>query len=168
MAQNPVVHRSIRIRLGLAQAATSPVEYSQRRRPIDGIDEIVAQIEEEAAIRRLVTGWFDEQARLACTWAREWVERLEGSVRRRALLKAQRLLVACLAASGRAAEAKKLLASVLARTAELGLVRFPVDGGPLVVELVEELNEDQKAARWQSDWHAVPAEFLQKVIAAPR
>ena len=157
-----------RIRLGLVvpDKLTPPVEYSQRRRPVDGIDEITAQVDEDTAIRCLMAGSSLEQRELAYEWAREWVDRLEGRGRHRAVLKAQRLLVACLAALGRTAEAMQLLATVLARSAQHGLVRFPIDGGPSVVALVEELSRAQRADRWQPTWPAVPAVFLEQVVAA--
>ena len=55
-----------------------PLEYSARRRPVDGIEEITAQLEEDTAIRLLLRGHPHARTELACTWAQEWVDTLEG------------------------------------------------------------------------------------------
>ncbi|MBV6755897.1 serine/threonine-protein kinase [Rhodococcus opacus] len=159
-----------RIRLGLPLRSDLPVpppaEYSSRRRPIDGIEALTAQIEEATAIRLLLDEHSSEQAELACTWAQEWVARYRGRPASRLLMQARRLLVACLAASGRIEEAKELLASITAQCAELGMVRHLPDGGPRVVSLLAALREDQAAGRWRGDWVPVPAPFLADLVTA--
>lgn len=57
------------------------------------------------------------QTRPACRWAREWVDRLTPQNRAQAMLRARRLLGACLAADGRTAEAKAVIAGVAAQCA---------------------------------------------------
>ncbi|TQC46665.1 hypothetical protein EEB14_24990 [Rhodococcus sp. WS4] len=159
-----------RVRLGLPPTAglepPSRVEYATRRRPVDGVDAIIAQVEEDTAIRLLVAEGSPEPTRLACTWAQEWVNMLEGSGRRRALLQAKRLLVVCLAVAGRTEEAKGLLASVTAQCAELGMTRYLLDSPLYVRELVVELRDDRLAGRCPRDWAPAPASFLTEVLTA--
>ena len=159
-----------RRRLGIsahpALGAATPITYAERRRPVHGLNSITAQVEEATAIRLLLATRSRENIELACTWAHEWTGRLEGSGRRRALLLADRLLVACLAAAGREDEAKKVLASVASICAVRGLRRILPDGGPLVVALCADLRADQLAGDWQPEWPAVPPEFLEQIQAS--
>ena len=157
-----------RIGLGLPAdldlEAVPPVEYSARRRPGDGIEEIIAQLEEATAIRLLLRE-HPCGTELACTWAQEWVDKLEGGGRPRALLLARRLLVECLAAAGRTDEAKAMLASIATQCARLGMVRFLPDGGPHIASLLAALREAQQAERWPSEWAPIPASFLTELVA---
>jgi ATP/maltotriose-dependent transcriptional regulator MalT len=132
-----------RVILGLPtrRVVRPPVEFAQRQRPVDGIDEMTAQLQEETAIRLIIRESRDEDD-VACRWAQEWVDRLKGRGRHRASLRAERLLAECLLAVGRAAEAKQLFGAVLGRCADLGMVRFPLDGGEQLVSLIAELRND--------------------------
>jgi serine/threonine-protein kinase PknK len=134
-----------RIRLGLPphpEFGVLPVtSYEARRQPMDAIDEITVQHEEATAIRTLLTDDDPAGRDLACRWAREWVDRLAAQNRPRALLQARRLLVACLAAAGRVDEAKATLATIAAQCAQLGMLRYLLDGGPYVVATLSELHE---------------------------
>jgi ATP/maltotriose-dependent transcriptional regulator MalT len=142
-----------------------PAEFAQRRRPVDGIDEITAQLEEETAIRLLITE-SREQDDVACRWAQEWVDRLKGRGRHRASLRAERLLAACLLAAGRTAEAKQLFGAVLARCADLGMVRFPLDGGEQLVSLIAEIRNDQQMGRSDPAMPQLPMTFLDRILEA--
>ena len=159
-----------RIRLGLPAnpelGASPTTSYNARRRPVDVIDEITVQLEEAAAIRTLLVDKDPAQMDLACRWAQEWVDRLTAQRRPRALLRARRLLVGCFAAAERSDEAKAMLATITAQCAQLGTVRYLVDGGPHVVATLAQLHADQQAGRWCSDWPAVPAEFLDRLVNA--
>ncbi|MGW5153549.1 protein kinase domain-containing protein [Rhodococcus koreensis] len=159
-----------RVRMGLPPTAglapPSRVEYPTRRRPVDGVDAVTAQLDEDTAIRLLIADDSPETIRLACTWAQEWVTMLEDSGRRRALLQAKRLLVVCLAAAGRTEEAKRVLASIAAQCAELGMTRYLLDGPLYVRELVVNLRDDQLAGRCPPDWAPVPTSFLTEVLTA--
>ncbi|MFD9663237.1 protein kinase [Rhodococcus sp. NPDC059968] len=159
-----------RVRLGLPVApgieARTPVEYAARQRPVDGIEEITAQLEEATAIRLLLDEDSPERVDLACEWVTEWEARLEGRGRDRALLQAKRLLVACLATAERTDEAKSLLASIAAQCAEQSMVRYPLDGGPQVVPLLRALRDDQLAGRWPPDWPTVPRPFIDSMLEA--
>ncbi|WP_280384363.1 serine/threonine-protein kinase [Nocardia wallacei] len=156
-----------RLRLGLPPhpefGRLPVVDYEHRRNPVDAIDEFTVLYEEFTAIRLLLARGATD---LACAWAEEWVDRLERLDRPRELLKARRLLVACLAAAGRTEAAKALLAKVCAQCADLGSVRYVLDGGPHVVSTLAALREDQLADRWNPQWPDVPAPFLTTLVEA--
>jgi ATP/maltotriose-dependent transcriptional regulator MalT len=159
-----------RIRLGLPphpEFGAMPVtSYEARRQPVDPMDEIAVQFEEASAIRLLITEDDSASRELACRWAQEWVERLAARNRPQALLRARRLLGACLAADGRAAEAKAMVATVAAQCAQLRMLRYLVDGGPNVVATLSALRDDQRAGRWREEWPEVPADFLDQALNA--
>jgi tetratricopeptide (TPR) repeat protein len=159
-----------RIRLGLPPhpefGVLSVTSYEVRRRPVDAIDEITVQHEEASAIRTLLTEDDPASRDLACRWAGEWVDRLAAQNRPRALLQARRLLVACLAAAGRVDEAKATLATIAGQCAQLGMLRYLLDGGPYVVATLSELHADQQAARWRPEWPEVPPDFLDRAVNA--
>ncbi|MEP9416098.1 protein kinase [Gordonia sp. VNQ95] len=103
------------------------VSFEDRDQHSTGWQRIVAQAEEESAIRLLLTDSDDPE--LACRWSGEWVERLTGTRRRRALLQARRLHALALAAAGRTDDAEHEVAEVLRACDEAGMVRFAADGG---------------------------------------
>jgi ATP/maltotriose-dependent transcriptional regulator MalT/serine/threonine protein kinase len=157
-----------RIRLGLPAhpkiGALPVVSYDARRRPIDEIDEITVQHEEASAIRTLLAQQDPAQADLACRWAQEWVDRLVQRHRPQALLRARRLLVACLAAAGRADEAKAVLVTIASQCAQIGSFRYLPDGGPHVAATLAALHQDQQNGRWRPEWPEVPADFLASLV----
>ncbi|GAB5897578.1 serine/threonine-protein kinase [Mycolicibacterium mageritense] len=159
-----------RIRLGLPphpEFGPMPVtSYDARRQPVDAMDEIAVQFEEASAIRTLIKADDPAKRDLACRWAREWVDRLAQQNRPQAMLRARRLLGACLAADGRTADAKALIAGVAAQCAQLQMLRYLVDGGPHVVATLSALRAAQRAGRWDPEWPEVPAEFLDQALNA--
>ncbi|MCT7661330.1 BTAD domain-containing putative transcriptional regulator [Mycobacterium deserti] len=132
--------------------------------PTGGLGEITAQIRDETEILRLL----DDQPDLACHRAQAWVERLEPTGRPRALLQARRLLVAAMNAAGRTQEAKQTLAVIGAQCAELGLVRYLLDGGPRLIALLSGLRDDIGSGQWNPAWHPVPRHFLDIVLSEAR
>jgi tetratricopeptide (TPR) repeat protein len=146
--------------------AWPPTSYESRRQPVDAIDEITVQFEEASAIRLLMAADDPERRELACRWAQEWVDRTSSPSRPQALLRARRLLGASLSASGRVEEAKTTIASVAAQCAQLGMLRYLVDGGPYVVETLSELQADQRAGWWRPEWQEIPPEFLEAAVNA--
>ena len=158
-----------RIRLGLPvhpEFGALPVtSYDARRQPVDVIDEITVQHEEATAIRTLLLDKDPAHLDLACRWAQEWVDPLTAQNRPLALLQARRLLVACLAAAERDDEAKATLATIAAQCAQLGLVRYLLDGGPHVVATLAKLRADQQAGRWRPEWPEVPADYLDRLVS---
>jgi ATP/maltotriose-dependent transcriptional regulator MalT/serine/threonine protein kinase len=159
-----------RICLGLPphpEFGAMPVtSYEARRQPVDAMDEIAVQFEEASAIRLLITEDDPASRELACRWARDWVDRLAAQNRPQALLRARRLLGACLAADGRVAEAKAMVATVAAQCAQLRMLRYLVDGGPHVVATLSAIRDDQGAGRWRMEWPEVPADFLDQALNA--
>ena len=152
-----------RIRLGLdpsPHGSPPAVTFTTRREPVDGLDEIIAQLDESSAIMRLLADPTPAQIATACTWAAEWVHRLQGRGRARALLQANRLLVACLAAADRTDEAETLLAALAAQCAPHRMSRYLVDSGPPVATVLDALWEHRCQGRWHRDWAAVPDDFL--------
>ncbi|NGP07342.1 protein kinase, partial [Rhodococcus sp. 14C212] len=136
-----------------------PIAYLQRHRPVHGIEAITAQLDEAVAIWALLDDGTPASTELACTWAQEWVDMLADTDRPRAQLQARRLLVNALAAAGRSVEAKKLLATITAQCAALGIVRYLLDGGSHLMALLEDLRMDREAGRWRDDWPTVPDQF---------
>jgi hypothetical protein len=106
------------------------------------------------------------KADLACRWAQEWVDRLVERHRPQALLRARRLVVACLAAAGRADEAKAVLATSASQCAQLGSVCYLPDGGPYVAATLTALHQDQQSRQWRPEWPEVPADFLARLVDA--
>lgn len=159
-----------RIRLGLPPhpefGPTETASYEARRKPCDAMDEIAVQFEEASAIRRLIADGDPQRRALACRWAREWVDHLVPLNRPQALLRANRLLGACLAADERTEEAKATIAAVAAQCARLQMLRYLVDGGPHVVATLSEMRADKQAGRWHPDWPEIPAEFLDRALSA--
>jgi serine/threonine-protein kinase PknK len=86
--------------------------------------------------------------------------------RPQALLRARRLLVACLAAAGRADEAKAVLVIVASQCAQIGSFRYLPDGGPHVAATLAALHQDQQNGRWRPEWPEVPADFLVSLVDA--
>ena len=161
-----------RLLLGLpiGRVVRPPVEFAQRQSPLgsmDGIDEITAQLKEDTAIRLLIAGpGAGEQADVACRWAQEWVDRLEGRGRHLASFRAERLLAECLLAAGRTAEAEQLFGAVLARCADLGMVRFPIDGGVRLVSLLAEIRNNLQTGRSDPMMPQLPMSFLDRILDA--
>jgi serine/threonine-protein kinase PknK len=140
------------------------VSYDARRRPVDEIDEITVQHEEASAIRTLLAEQDPAKADLACRWAQEWVDRLAERHRPQALLRARRLLVGCLAAAGRADEAKAVLVTIASQCAQIGSFRYLPDGGPYVAATLTALYQDQQNGHWRPEWPEVPADFLTSLV----
>lgn len=158
-----------RVLLGLPtrRAVSVSVQFAQRQRPVDGIAEITAQLMEDTAIHLLIADSpTTERVDLACRWAREWVDRLQGRGRDRALLRAQRTLVACLSAVGQTTDAKQLFGSILSRCAGLGLIRFPLDGGQRLVSMIAEIHHDLRTASTAPTRPQPPTYFLGQLLAA--
>lgn len=143
------------------------VHHVERTHSSSGISVIVAQLEEEVAIRLLLNESGDRSAHdLACSWAREWVDRLDGSGRQRAIMSAARLLAVCLSTAGRQDEAKRYTGAVLARCVQAGMVRYPLDGGETFRTLVLQIRSDLTDGRDDAVESGVPVSFLDSVLGA--
>ena len=160
-----IENERVRLRLPTRRLIGPLIEFARRERPAYGLAEITAQQQDETAIRALIANsGVAEQNDMACVWAQEWVDRLQDRGRDRALLRAQRTLVECLSVAGRTAEAKQLLAAVLAQCARLGLVRFPHDGGPRLIPLIAELRDDQQMGRLDPMKPQPPISFVDQIL----
>jgi serine/threonine-protein kinase PknK len=82
------------------------------------------------------------------------------------LLRARRLLGASLSAAGRIDEAKTTVAIVAAQCAQLGMLRYLVDGGPYVSAMLAELQADQRSGQWRPEWPEIPPDFLDRAVTA--
>ena len=147
-----------RMRLDLPSLPTAGQENPL---PDGGLGEITAQLRDETEIRGLLA----DQPGLACERAQAWVQRLQHQGRPRALLQANRLLVAALSAAGRTDDAKQTLADIAAQCAERGMVRYLLDGGPRVVALLAELRDDLHSGRWRPTWPPIPPAFLDTMVS---
>lgn len=141
-----------RMRLDLPGAADTARDAQKEALPDGGVGEITAQLHDEAEIRGLLA----DQPGLACERAQAWVRRLEHQRRPRALLQANRLLVAALSAAGRTDDAKHTLARIAAQCADRGMTRFLLDGGPRVVALLDELRDDLHGGGWGPTRPVIP------------
>ena len=150
-----------RMRLELPVAASLGRAEHAEALPDGGLGEITAQLRDETEIRGLLA----DQPGLACDRAHAWVHRLQPQARPRALLQANRLLVAALSAAGRTEDAKQTLAHIAAQCAELGLIRYLLDGGPRVVALLAGLRDDLHSDRWRPTWRAIPPAFLDTMVS---
>ncbi|WP_055475954.1 serine/threonine-protein kinase [Gordonia sp. HS-NH1] len=159
LAENEQVTRQLPTRRPIV-----PRVDTDRDTPSEGIAAVVAQLDAETAIRLLMDSDDGPDASdAACRRAQWWVDRLTGTGRRRALLRAQRLLAVCLAAAGRFEEAQELTVSVLEQCGAAGLVRFPLDGGDRFRRLVEAVATGIRAGE-RSNPASLPPEFLDQVI----
>jgi len=149
-----------RMRLDLPGAEDTGRDAQNEKLPVGGVGEITAQLHDEAEIRGLLA----DQPGLACERAQAWVRRLEHQRRPRALLQANRLLVAALSAAGWTDDAKHTLARIAAQCADRGMTRFLLDGGPRVVALLDELRDDLHGGRWRPTWPVIPVAFLDTMV----
>ncbi|GAB90720.1 serine/threonine-protein kinase [Gordonia rhizosphera] len=152
--------------LGLpARRTVQPrVDFTHRSHTTTGIESVVAQLDEEVAIRLLLEDPHDEDdIDTACRWAQEWVDGLADTGRDRAWVRAERLLAICLRVAGRDDEAKHHARSVLARCAAAGMVRYPLDGGDEFRALTEQIRDDALASGRGEAVPGLSLEFLDKV-----
>ncbi|MDV6293371.1 protein kinase domain-containing protein [Rhodococcus aetherivorans] len=164
-----IVNESVRLDLVLPSSdasQTADLTYAERAEQVSGLDEVIAQNREEAAITRLVRTGSLANTELACRWAGEWAERLAGSERHRAELRARRLLAGCLAASGRSEEAGSLLTGVAAQCAKAGLVRFLADGGVHVMDTLRQIAGNVHPPSHPPLSSDLPDEFVSAALAA--
>ena len=127
-----------RIRLGIDTELVD-TEQIRRPRPIPqdgGIATMIAEIEEDSAVRLLLTGPSDEERDAACARAGALLEGIDATRRPLAALRATLLLARCLATLHRDEEARTTLAPAAARCTELGLTQLPTDAGPEIQRLL--------------------------------
>jgi serine/threonine-protein kinase PknK len=138
----------------------APADAHEEALPDGGLGEITAQLRDETEIYRLLA----DQPGLACERAEAWVQRLQHQGRPRALLRANRLLVAALSAADRTDDAKQTMGHIAAQCADRGMTRFLLDGGPRVVALLTELRDDLHSHRWRPTWPVIPVAFIDTTV----
>ncbi|MGO4613521.1 protein kinase [Nocardia sp. 2YAB30] len=131
-----------RIRLGLPIADTDRRDLEQLApytvQP-DVMSALTFELGHDSAIRLLLAERTGAAAELAVCRAEQLVRQISRQDRPRALLHAELLRGCCLAATGQTLRAAELLAPVLSRCAELGLVRLVVDAGRQLQTVIETL-----------------------------
>jgi ATP/maltotriose-dependent transcriptional regulator MalT len=118
-----------RIRLGMSVApAVAARLRSVRTIPRhDGIATITAELDEDSAVRLLLTSGSTEEQEQACRRASELLAGIDAARRPLAALRAQLLLAETLARTGNPADAT--IPAVVRRCKEIGLPRLLVDAG---------------------------------------
>ena len=156
-----------RIRLGLPpRPGFTAAQRDTHPNASDGVEQIIAQLEDETAIFILLRG-DAEQIRAACEWAGEWVRRLEGTGRELASLHAARMLVACQWAAGCREDAETTLIPVVANCARHGLIRFLLDGGPHVAAALTSLHKHLNSEKPDAEQSSLRP-FVEVVSTATR
>ncbi len=147
------------------------VEYATRTFPTIGVPAIVAQMEAGIAVRLMLAQADAEKDAstaadrdIACRWAQEWVDQLADTGRERSKLRAERLLTACLAAAGRTDEAERHAAHLVVRCAEVGMIRYPMDGGERVLRVLADIRADIASGQADPSVERVSAELLDRVL----
>ncbi|MFF0817925.1 protein kinase [Rhodococcus sp. NPDC003318] len=157
-----------RIRLGFPVTARTRAPRYPTLPPVDdvpdGSAEITAQLEDATTARLLARTGTPANTAQAYRIAQAWVDRLAGTRRARARLQADRLLIACLYADGRDERALSVLASVAARCAQHGMLRYLLDGGPTILPGLSRLRAAAAAGEWDQSWPTIPIEFLEDVL----
>ncbi|AHK35578.1 Serine/threonine-protein kinase pknK (plasmid) [Rhodococcus opacus PD630] len=156
-----------RVRLGLPpRPGFVAVTRTARPEPVDGIEQITAQLEDETAILLLLRTGDRTAIQLACDWADEWVQTLAETGRELARLHAMRLQVSCLWAAGFPDDAKAALLPIAVECARHELIRFLVDGGPNLVDATTALRTQLAAASGSDRYPDPPDALLDTVLAA--
>ncbi|MFD0360940.1 protein kinase [Nocardia sp. GCM10030253] len=156
-----ILNERVRQDLPIPEADREKLEHlpTYRRQP-DAILAVTSELAQDSAVRLLLAQNSVASIRSATARAEQLVRVIESQQRPRALLHAQLLYNCCLSASGRSDTAAALLAPLLRRCAELGLVRTVVDSGPAIAPVLETLSKasDEKTRP--------PGLFLRQVLAA--
>lgn len=122
---------------------------------------ITAELAHDSAIRLLLAEGTGAAAEAACCRAERLVREIAEQHRPRALLKAELLRGCCLSATGQTVLAAELLAPVLSRCADLGLVRLVVDSGHQLQPVIETLCGAKLSVSAPPFLRQVQAEFEQ-------
>lgn len=156
-----ILNERVRHGLPIPQTDREKLEHlpTYRRQP-DAILALTSELEQDSAVHLLLAENSTDSIRAATARAERLVQVIQGQTRPRALLHAQLRYVCCLSAAGRSEQAAALLAPLLRRCAELGLVRTVVDSGPAIAPVLETLAEatDERIRP--------PHSFLRQVSAA--
>ncbi len=125
----------------------------------NGIELVTAELEQDSVIRELLARQSITATAEAGMLARARVDRIAGQGRPRALLQANLLLVACLAAAGETEQAERILlpcARMCAERSLIGLLRY---GDPGVLAILERVARDTERGS------TLPEAFLDAVLS---
>ncbi|MDN2496806.1 hypothetical protein FHY52_08865 [Nocardia nova] len=128
----------------------------------NGVELVTAELAQESVIRELLARQSITAAAEACALARALVDRIAGQHRPRALLRANLLLVSCLAAAGETEQAARSLlpcARLCAERSLIGLLRY---GDPAVLTIVRHIAESGAA---DDGPVLLPAAFVDAVLS---
>ncbi|MGO4647563.1 protein kinase [Nocardia sp. 2YAB30] len=129
-----------------------------------GIAILAAELREDSAIRMLMRSGMLRRITAASARASTLRDSIDAARRPRAASQAQLLLASCLAASGKLDAAEDALVPVLAKYADVGLIRPLRDEGPWIASLIRSLHHDLRAGHWEDGWPSVPQAFLRRVL----
>jgi serine/threonine-protein kinase/serine/threonine-protein kinase PknK len=105
---------------------------------LDGIGDVVAELNEDSQIRLLLIDGTPSALATACQRARARLDHVDQGKRPRAHLQATLQLALCLAVAGNTDEAQLVLAPALRTSGALGLSRLLVDEGPQMLRLAKD------------------------------
>ncbi|WP_327119749.1 protein kinase [Nocardia sp. NBC_01730] len=129
-----------------------------------GVATLAAELREDSAIRMLMRSGMPRRVTAASARASKLHDSIDATRRPRAASQAQLLLASCLAASGKVDQAKDALVPVLAKYADIGLIRPLRDEGPWIASLIRALHNDLRAGHWEDGWPIVPQAFLRGLL----
>ena len=131
-----------------------------------GIAEVCSQLDEESSIRLLLIDRSDAVVQEALRRSRALVARVAKQKRPRALVTVIVLEVCCLAAAGRAEEAKRIFAPIVLQCATLGLPRILLDGGTEARIILSMMLADVRSGEaWVHRWPDLTAQLLIGVLS---
>ncbi|WP_083895518.1 serine/threonine-protein kinase [Nocardia jiangxiensis] len=153
-----------RVRLGLTIDSDDRAALLRSLDPVDncdtdGLRELTRELEQETAIRILLSEKNSAATETACRYAEGLAGAIAGRERHRASVSAELLWAAALFDNQQQARAWEVATPALARCAELRLVRLVADEGPLLRRMLAEGYTSHTAPT------AVPRSFLRNILA---
>ncbi|MGQ4618874.1 protein kinase domain-containing protein [Nocardia sp. R7R-8] len=151
-----------RVRLGLPLTDAERLALEQLPPYVPHADApsgVASELHQESAIRLLLAEGTAAAADRACRRSEDLVRGIATQDRPHALLNAELLHGCCLSATGRMAQAVRLLEPALIRCAEHGLVRVVVDSGEQLRPVIETLQDTTTSAKMRSFLRQVLAQF---------
>ncbi|RZL74247.1 MAG: hypothetical protein EOP32_35185 [Rhodococcus sp. (in: high G+C Gram-positive bacteria)] len=131
-----------------------------------GVARVTADLDENSAIRILLTDPTPARLDLAGHRAAALVQSIAAADRPRAALEATLLHAQCLAVAGQTDQAMHVLAPAAATCARHGLTRPLIDAGPDIVALLRDHCAEHGIVT--SSPPLIPGDFLTEILASPR
>ncbi|MFC9840174.1 protein kinase [Rhodococcus sp. NPDC127530] len=133
---------------------------------VNGIVEMTAELDEDTAIRTLLTETTPRSAIEALERSSALAIRVQSHRRPRAALRVGLLEVTARLAVYGEEDAAPALVPLAAKCAQLGLIRPLCDEGATLTQLVASLRERLLHNQWPSEWPTIDEPFLSAVLAA--